>query len=148
MGFFDNIWGSSSPSATNSTWGNVGAFGNILGGLGTAATIYGLYQQNKQAQDARNQSQTLNAEQLAENKREFDITAAQKDKALEQSAAAAGASAAAQEAAIAAQVQAAHSHAISGAYDSLINAVQNGRGSEVASLSGLIDRIQRAYAQR
>lgn len=138
MGILDSISGS---------FGNQGAAGNILGGLGTAALIYGLYNQNKQAQDTQNYSQNFNTAQLAENRRQFDITSGQRDEGLAQSAEAAALQAKTAEAQIAAQVQAAHSRAISGAYDSLIKAVESGRGGEAAILSNIIDKVQRAYAR-
>lgn len=138
----------------SSFWGDLGSSfssggtaSNILGGLGTAAMIYGLYNQNKQQEKANAYSENFNAEQLAENKRQFDAKFGLEQQGMAQSAEAAAAAAAAQQAAVAAQVQAAHSRAIQGAYDSMIKAVSEGRAGEAAALSGMIDRIQRAYAQ-
>lgn len=141
MGMFDFL--GSSGSSGGSGWA-----GNVIGGLGTAAMIYGLYQQNKQQQSQQSYNQNFNADQLAEQKREFDAKYGLEQQTAEQQAAAAEAAAAAQQAAVAAQVQAAHSHAIQGAYDSMIRAVESGKGGEAAILSSLIDRVQRAYAQR
>jgi hypothetical protein len=128
-------------------FGTAGVAGSLVGGLGTAATIYGLYQQNKQQQDNLSYNRNFNADQLAENKREFDLSQQLKEQGLEQSAAAAQAQAAAAQAAVAAQVQAAHSRAIGGAYDSLIQSVENGDAGKAASLSSLVASIQKAYAQ-
>lgn len=133
MGWDDFLGGGSSGGGT---------FGNILGGLGTAATIYGMYQQNQQAENAADAAQSTADRNFAEQQRQFNATLAFKQATAGGGGGGGGGGNAA---ALKAQIQAAHSKALDGAYNSLIKAVSDGRAGEANILSGLIDKVQRAY---
>ena len=135
MGFWDNMFGSS------------GTVGGILGGIGTAATIYGLYQQNQQQEEQSAAATQINADKLAEEQRQFDLKYQLEQQKLAQSGGGGGGGGGGNAAAaLAAQIQAAHSRAVQGAHDSLIEAVANGRSGEASTLMALVDRIQKAYS--
>ena len=136
MGFWDSI-------TSEGMFGNQGAAGSILGGLGTAAQIYQLYQNNQQQQDDKAATIGYKDAELAEQKRQFDLKYQLEQQKLAQAGGGGGGGGGA---GVAAQVQAAHSRAIQGAYDSMIGAVETGRGGEAAVLSDMIDKIQKAYS--
>lgn len=130
-----DILGSISNFFTGGSGGSSG-FGNVLGGLATAATIYNAYQQNKQTQSANQFNQTLAQQKFAEDQRQFDLSHELALARLEQGAGGAGGP----------DPRIAKSQAIQGAYNSMIRAVQEGRAGEATMLSRLIDQIQRVNA--
>ncbi len=128
-----------------SLFGNQGAVGSVLGGLGTAAQIYQLYQGSQKEDRQTQTSNQYAADKLAEERRQFDLNYQLAQQKLAQGGGGGGGGGGNAAASLAAQIQAAHSRAIQGAYDSLIGAVSEGRTREASVLTGLIDRVQKAY---
>lgn len=118
-------------------------WGEILSGLGTAATIYNQYQQNKNQQDQLAQSQANADRTFAEGQRQFDLEHKLAEARLAMAGGGGGGGAS-----TAAMVQANRSRAMQGAYQTLIEAVESGRTGEANALFGMIDRMQKAYASR
>jgi pectin methylesterase-like acyl-CoA thioesterase len=114
-------------------------WGEILEGLGTAATIWNQYQANQNQQDQTAQVQANADRNFGEEQRQFDL---QHKLALMKLEAPGGGGGGA---GMAAQIQANHSRAMQGAYQTLIEAVESGRTGEANALMAMVDRIQKAY---
>lgn len=130
-----DILGSIFGSGGNSGGGG-GTWGNILGGIATAATIYNAYQQNQSSQDQIKQTNSLAQQKFGEDQRQFNLSHELALAKLAQGAGGGGGAAGP-------DPRIAKSNAIGGAYNSLIRAVQEGRAGEATMLSRLIDQIQR-----
>ncbi|TXH58374.1 MAG: hypothetical protein E6Q97_02300 [Desulfurellales bacterium] len=112
---------------------------DILEGLGTAATIWNQYQANENQQNNLNQAQANADRNFGEEQRQFDL---QHKLALMKLEAPGGGGGGA---GMQAQIQANHSRAMQGAYQTMVEAVASGRDKEANALFGMIDRIQKAY---
>lgn len=135
------LWDSITSSSSSSGGGGGGWVGNVLGAVGTAATIYNQYQQNQNAANENAYTRDFGEREFAEKQRQFDITNAR----LMAGGGGGGGGGGGNGAAIKAQVQANHSRAMQGAYQSLMDAVITGRKGEADALGMILDGVQKAY---
>lgn len=112
---------------------------NILGALAVGSQIWGNYKNEERSQEAAGSLQDFKAQELAENRRQFDLTYQLQQAKLAQGAGGGDPNAAA---ALALQAKTAKSRAMQGAYQSLIEATLAGRHGEAQMLSRLVDQLQ------
>lgn len=121
------------PSSSNSWYTPE----NVLGGLLVGGQIWGNYNQNRQAQNQLDVTNSFNQQKLEEEKRQYDQTMAfQNQKFLEELALA--------KAEKAAKIKIARQGFIQGAYRNMSALARAGRQDEARSLEGIISALQRA----
>lgn len=134
MGFWDFL-GSSGGNTTTTGGSDWLSGGNIFGALLTGAQIYNNYQSQQQSNKQNSFNNDLNLQKLAEDKRQFDLAQQLREAQL---ASQEGIAAGQNEVAL----KAAQSRAYQGAYQSLIEAVQNGRHNEANALARIAEQIR------
>lgn len=121
------------PSSSNSWYTPE----NVLGGLLVGGQIWGNYNQNRQAQNQLDVTNSFNQQKLEEEKRQYDQTMAfQNQKFLEELALA--------KAEKAAKIKIARQGFIQDAYRNMSALARAGRQDEARSLEGIISALQRA----